>query len=162
MPKEGNRQNVLARFDKISQGARKTSTSSKDPSPARLKDIFCRLALGQSGKNCRGRRQRRLRFRSAALGRTRGGKRVAKFPCQRSAHSPRMRRGRTASFTGRLGLIVRSPLAAAEDEWALLLRFVEPPGLRAGPSAHPRSAQPETDRMGAETYYRMRASSAIP
>ena len=29
-------------------------------------------------------------------------------------------------------------------ENAVLLRFVEPPGLRAGPSAHPRSAQPET------------------
>ncbi len=30
----------------------------------------------------------------------------------------------------------------------MLLRFVEPPGLRAGPSAHPGSAQPEPNRMG--------------
>ncbi|WP_304709366.1 hypothetical protein, partial [uncultured Rikenella sp.] len=39
-PKEGNRQNVLARFDKISPGARKTSTSSKNPSPARVNKGF--------------------------------------------------------------------------------------------------------------------------
>ena len=54
------------------------------------------------------------------------------------------------SFTGRLSLNVRSLLAAAENKWAVLLRFVEAPGLRAGPSAHPRSAQPETGRIGAE------------
>ena len=41
---------------------------------------------------------------------------VANSPCQRSARSPRMRRGRTASFTGRLGLNIRSPLAAAENK----------------------------------------------
>ena len=31
----------------------------------------------------------------------------------------------------------------------VLLRLYEPPGLRAGPLAHPRSAQPEPDRIGA-------------
>ena len=31
----------------------------------------------------------------------------------------------------------------------VLLRLAEPPDLRAGPSAHPRSAQPETERIGA-------------
>ena len=31
----------------------------------------------------------------------------------------------------------------------VLLRLFEPPGLRAGPSAHPGSAQPEPDRIGA-------------
>ena len=56
------------------------------------------------------------------------------------------------SFTGRLSLNVRSLLAAAENKWAVLLRFVEPLGLRAGPSAHPRSAQPETGRIGAENW----------
>ena len=30
---------------------------------------------------------------------------------------------------------------------AVLLRLFEPPGLRAGPSAHPRSARPEPDRI---------------
>ncbi len=69
-----------------------------------------------------------------------------------------MRRGRTASFTSRLSLNIRSLLVAAENElrrigaveWGVLLRFFEPPGLRAGPSAHPRSAQPEPDRLGGE------------
>ena len=40
----------------------------------------------------------------------------------------------------------------AEDESykkVEFLRFFEPPGLRAGPSVHPRSAQPETERIGA-------------
>ena len=36
----------------------------------------------------------------------------------------------------------------AEDEWAVLLRFVEPPGLRAGPLAHPERARPELERIG--------------
>ena len=40
-----------------------------------------------------------------------------------------MRRGRTASFTGRLGLNIRSPLTAAENKLAVLLRFFEPPAL---------------------------------
>ncbi len=58
-----------------------------------------------------------------------------------------------------LSLRLRSPLAAAENElgrlvmnWVVLLRFVEPPGLRAGPSAHPGSAQPEPDGIGAENW----------
>ncbi len=112
-------------------------------------------------------RENRLRFSRRAgpsmglgwgggLGWNLGRKRVAESPCQRSARSPRMRRGRTASFTGRLGLNIRSPLAAVENaprrmgavEWVVLLRFVEPPGLRAGLSVHPRSAQPESDRKG--------------
>ena len=45
-----------------------------------------------------------------------GRERIAKSPCQRSARSPRMRRGRTVSFTGRLSLNVRSLLAAAENK----------------------------------------------
>ncbi|WP_304471406.1 hypothetical protein, partial [uncultured Rikenella sp.] len=36
-------------------GARKKH-NAKNPSPARLKGIFCRLAFSQFGKNCRGRR----------------------------------------------------------------------------------------------------------
>ncbi len=49
-----------------------------------------------------------------------------------------------------------------------LLRFIEPPGLRVGPLAHPRSAQPEPDRIGRGwcpglgLYSRTRANSAIP
>ncbi|WP_297831688.1 hypothetical protein, partial [uncultured Rikenella sp.] len=54
-PKEGNRQNALARFDKISL-ARGQRTGRKTPSPARLKGIFCRLAVSQFRQNCRGRR----------------------------------------------------------------------------------------------------------
>ena len=58
-----------------------------------------------------------------------------------------MRRGRTASFTGRLSLNIRSPLDAAEDEWALLLRFFEPPALSpSGFAARGSGRQAELDR----------------
>ena len=58
-------------------------------------------------------------------------------------------------------LRVRKPVMVFAPRWAeqgavgwaellvVLLRLYEPPGLRAGPSAHPRSAQPETERIGA-------------
>ena len=71
------------------------------------------------------------------------------------------KRSRSEADTGRrtgasFGLCLfgaRKPATVFAPRWAellaVLLRFVEPPGLRAGPSAHPRSAQPETDRIGA-------------
>ena len=39
----------------------------------------------------------------------------------------------------------------------VLLRLAEPPGLRAGPLAHPQSAQPEPDRIGARLVAGLRA-----
>ena len=41
--------------------------------------------------------------------------------------------------------------------WPELLRLYEPPGLRAGPLAHPQSAQPEPDRIGARLVAGLRA-----
>ena len=56
------------------------------------------------------------------------------------------------------------PAALAEQgavDWAellvVLLRLTEPPGLRAGPLAHPQSAQPEPDRIGARLVAGLRA-----
>ncbi len=54
-------------------------------------------------------------------------------------------------FSRRAGLSKKAWIGAVL--WALLLvvplRLYEPPGLRAGPSVHPGSAQPEPDRFGA-------------
>ena len=52
-----------------------------------------------------------------------------------------------SSFSARSERRRRAPGGAPEDESykrVEFLRFFEPSGLRAGPSAHPRSAQPET------------------
>ena len=54
---------------------------------------------------------------------------------------------RTATRRRSLLLSAGGDCKQVADEWAVLLRFKEPPGLRAGPSAHPRSAQPEPDRI---------------
>ena len=135
---------------------------AKNPSPARLKRDFTRFAVSKiemKSQRATAAAERKRSRSEADTGRRTGasfglcscwylgGERVARFPCQRSARSPRMRRGRTASFTGRLGLNIRSPPAAVEDKWAELLRLF---GSRSSPPPH------------AADCYRLRASSAIP
>ncbi len=68
---------------------------------------------------------------------------------------------KTSSAIRRIAGLGRSDAIAvrgrrAEDErvenWAELLRPAGSPGLRAGPSAHPRSAQPEHDKRFGQTF----------